>query len=98
MAGGAGIEAVPLRNLCGFTGLALLAAVVAGARAAWAGPTIMLACVVSFGVDQSLQPRLWAWPLHAADSPSATVLAAAALGLGTALVVMRGTHPAEPPT
>lgn len=97
MAGGAGVDAVPLRNLCGFTGLALLAARLAGARAAWAGPTVMLACVVSFGVDQNLEPRLWAWPLHAAGSPSAVLFSAAALGLGSAVVVMRGTRPAEPP-
>lgn len=78
------------RNLVGYVGIGLLARALVGPRPAAVAPVAVAVFVGTFG--QSVDPALWAWPLHAAGSTASAVVA---LGMfvGGAAVMSTRAHP-----
>jgi hypothetical protein len=72
-----------LRNLAGFTGLALVSAAIFGGAMAWALPVAMAAAVLTAGASQG-RPHDWAWPIHDNTDSVALLAASALLLIGTA--------------
>jgi hypothetical protein len=87
------LPAAMVRNVLGFTGLALLAALAAGARLSWTLP--LGYALISWRLPHTTSPavRIWHWP----ELPSHNLLAwAAALTLaaaGAALLTIQGPKP-----
>jgi len=82
-----------LRNLLGFTGLALLGAVAAGGNLAWTLPVVAGLATLTAGTSQG-SPRSWAWPILADNDKGAILAAVALLMIGTAAVT--ANSPREP--
>lgn len=79
-----------LRNLAGFSGLALLAAAVLGAHLAWAVP---LGYVVYCGGELDLHhSNLWIWPTLSASDHAAGLIALALLTAGLVTVSLAGAR------
>ncbi len=85
--GGGALDGALVRDLAGFTGLALLAARFAGSAAAWSVPLAYGALVVLVGPG----PR-WAWPVQAATNREAVVIAVALLVVGCGAIVGWGAR------
>lgn len=83
-----------VRNFIGFTGLALISAVLLGASLAWPLPLALAIAAVSVGAPAGNPPRAWAWPIHSNDdaTPFATALALFVLG-AIALAVLGTREP-----
>jgi len=83
-----------VRNLAGFTGLALLTARVLGAGLSWVVP-------LGYAILSFLAPRPgersspWAWPALAATDHMAALIALALLLAGLALVALSGARDAQ---
>lgn len=86
VAGGA-LDGALVRDLAGFTGLALLTARLAGSAAAWIVPLGYGALAVLVGPG----PR-WAWPVQAATNREAVVITAVLLALGLGVVAWSGAR------
>ena len=77
-----------LRNIAGFTGLGLLAAVVFGGMLAWAGP---LAYLLVTEVALSGNPATpWVWPARPAHDLGGALCAAGVFAAGAVLIAVRG--------
>ncbi len=82
-----------VRNLAGFTGLALLTARVLGAGLSWVVP--LGYAILSFLAPQpGEQPSPWAWPALAATDHMAALIALALLLAGLAVVALSGARDA----
>jgi len=81
------LDGALVRDLAGFTGLALLTARLVGSAAAWIVPLGYGALAVLVGPG----PR-WAWPVQAATNREAVVIAATLLALGLGVVVWLGAR------
>jgi len=79
-----------VRNLAGFTGLALLAARVLGSGLSWAVP--LGYAVLSLLAPQSGQIPAWAWSVRGATDRGAAVIATALLLAGLVLVARSGAR------
>jgi len=75
-------ELVVLRNLIGFTGLALLSVPFLGSRLSWVIPFIFGMLALRIGMIEADIVAWWAWPYHPAQSSIAAVLALALLVVG----------------
>ncbi len=84
---GGALDGALVRDLAGFTGLALLTARLAGSAAAWSVPLAYGALAVLVGPT----PR-WAWPVQAAANQEAAVIAALLLVLGLGVIVWSGAR------
>jgi hypothetical protein len=62
-ADGAGIDSATVRNVLGFSGLAMLTAVLAGARLSWTVPLVYSLIVWVLPAGGSPAMRVWRWPL-----------------------------------
>jgi hypothetical protein len=83
-----------LRNLAGFTGIALLTARIFGAHVSW---TLPLGYVMYCGGQLDIQASSrWSWPLLPAGDVTATVIAFGLLALGIAAACVTGGRPGEP--
>ncbi len=83
-----------LRNLAGFTGLALISAAIFGGATAWALPVAMGVTVLTAGASEG-RPHTWAWPIHPNTDSTALIAASVLLLLGTiALATVRTRQPA----
>jgi hypothetical protein len=83
-----------LRNILGLTGLALLSAVVLGARQAWAPVFFPIAATLLVGRDPyTAAPRDWALLLAPADSVIASVVAGGLLTAGIVSYTCRDSRP-----
>lgn len=80
-----------LRNLIGFTGLALISATILGGNLAWPLPIGVALATLTAGASQG-RPRTWAWPIHHNQDASALLVATLLLVLGGALVISYGTR------
>lgn len=79
-----------LRNLAGFTGIALLTAGILGAQLAW---TVPLGYVLYCGGEIDLHlSSLWSWPIRPGADRAAAVVAVALLTAGAALVCLAGAR------
>jgi hypothetical protein len=79
-----------LRNLAGFTGLALLAAALVGAHLAWVAP---LGYVLYCGGELDLHiSNLWIWPTLPAGDHTATLAALALLAAGLITISLAGAR------
>ena len=77
-----------LRNIAGFTGLGLLAAVVFGGMLAWAGP---LAYLLVTEVALSGNPATpWVWPARPPHDLGGALCAAGVFAAGAVLIAVRG--------
>jgi len=86
-AAGGALDGALVRDLAGFTGLALLTARLAGSAAAWIVPLGYGALAVLVGPG----PR-WAWPVQTATNREAVVIAAVLLALGLGAVAWSGAR------
>lgn len=82
-----------LRNLAGFTGLALIAAVAIGGNLAWTLPLAVGLASLTAGTSQG-SPRGWAWPIQPDSNTAATLVALILLAVGMAAVTAKS--PPEP--
>lgn len=82
-----------LRNLVGFTGLALIAAVMLGGNLARTLPVVGGIATLTAGTNQGV-PRGWAWPILANGDQRAVLIALALLAAGAAAIAVR--RPTEP--
>jgi hypothetical protein len=79
-----------MRDLAGFTGIALLTAAVLGAHLAW---TVSLGYVMYCGAELDLQSyRLWSWPILPASNHAAAAIAAGLLIAGISIATMTGAR------
>ena len=84
---GIGAPAI-LRNLAGFTGIALITAGFLGAHHAWTAP---LAYVIYCGGALDTQAyHLWSWPILPAGNHAATAIAVSLLIAGITLITITG--------
>ena len=81
---------VLVRNLTGFTGLALLTARVLGSGLSWVVP--LGYAVLSLVAPQAGQAPAWAWAVRATTDQEAAVIATALLLAGLALVARSGAR------
>jgi hypothetical protein len=82
--------AAMLRNLTGFTGIALLTAAFLGAHLSW---TIPLGYVMYCGAELDQQvSNLWTWPTQPTSNHTATAIAAALLIAGITAVSFTGAR------
>jgi len=84
---GGALDGALVRDLAGFAGLALLTARLAGSAASWSIPFAYGTLAVLVGPGP-----LWAWPVQAATSREATVIAAALLVLGLRAIARSGAR------
>jgi hypothetical protein len=78
-----------LRNLAGFTGIALITATIFGAHVSW---TLPLGYVMYCGGQLDIQATsLWSWPLLPAGDIMATAIAIGLLTMGIAAACIAGT-------
>jgi len=82
--------AAMLRNLAGFTGIALLTAGLLGAHLAW---TVPLGYVLYCGGELDLHVgNLWTWPTRPGSDRAALAIALTLLAAGVALVSLTGAR------
>jgi hypothetical protein len=86
----AGGVAQMLRDLGGFTGIALLTAVVAGGGLAFTGPLGYLA--VSLAALTARWTTPWVWPARPPHDRGAAICASAVFAAGVLVVALRGTR------
>lgn len=79
-----------LRDLGGFTGIALLAAAVAGGGLAWTGPLAYLVVAISAIEDSWTTP--WMWPARPPHDHGAAICAAGVFIAGVAVHTLRGSR------
>ena len=84
---GGALDGALVRDLAGFTGLALLTARLAGSAAAWFVPLAYGGLAVLGGPG----PR-WAWPVQVATNREAVVITAVLLALGLGVVAWSGAR------
>jgi hypothetical protein len=91
LTGSYGISATEiLRNLAGFTGIALLTAAIAGAHLAW---TVPLAYVMYCGAELDAQtPSPWSWPILPVSNHTATFTALCLLTAGITTATITGAR------
>jgi hypothetical protein len=83
-----------IRNLGGFTGLALLTAVVISAPLSWITP---LALAIYCGGPIDIQDvSLWSWPALPSSNATAALIAIALLGAGVTAITRVGAHDRQP--
>ena len=82
-----------LRDLGGFTGIALLAAAVAGGGLAWTGPLAYLVVAISAVEDSWTTP--WVWPARPPYDHGAAICAAVVFITGTAVHTLCGPRASE---
>ncbi len=87
LAGGA---AGLLRDVAGFTGIALLTAAVLGGALAWIGPIAYLAVTLPALTGQWTTP--WVWPARPPHDHGAAICAALVFAAGVAVVTVRGAR------
>lgn len=85
--------AAAVRNLLGFTGLALLSATVLGGAQAWLLPAAMALPSMVVGASGGV-PHAWAWPLDDNYDVSAGLIGVLLFAVGGAAVALRGTRDA----
>jgi hypothetical protein len=86
----AGGTAGMLRDLGGFTGIALLTAVLLGGALSWIGP---IACLgVTLPALSSGWTTPWVWPARPPQDHGAAICAAAICAVGLALITLRGAR------
>lgn len=86
--------AAALRNLAGFTGLALISSLIFSGAAAWALPVAMGVSVLTAGASEG-RPHNWAWPIHNNTDGTALLIAVLLLLIGTiAQATVRTRDPA----
>jgi hypothetical protein len=79
-----------VRNLAGFTGIALLTAAVLGAHLAW---TVPLGYVMYCGAELDAQGySLWSWPILPASNHTAAAIAVSLLIAGVSTATITGAH------
>jgi len=83
-----------VRNLAGFTGLALLTARALGAGLSWVVP-LGYASLSFLAPRPGERPSPWAWPALAATDHMAALIALALLLAGLALVALSGARDAQ---
>lgn len=83
-----------LRNLAGFTGLALLTARVLGSGLSWVVP--LGYAVLSLLAPQPVSAAAWAWPMQAAADQGAAAFALALLLAGVSIIVLSGARAGLP--
>jgi hypothetical protein len=81
-----------LRNLAGFTGLALAATPLTGARLSWVLPFSYGTLAYWAGSAASGDPRLWAWPMRPEDDWRAMAVALVLLVLALAIAALTGAR------
>jgi len=79
-----------LRDLAGFTGIALLTAVLLGGALSWAGPIAYLGVTVPALSSGWTTP--WVWPARPPHDHGAAICAAMVFGAGLALISLRGAR------
>ncbi|MET7364065.1 hypothetical protein ABZS76_37260 [Streptomyces sp. NPDC005562] len=89
------VYASAARNAVGYLGLGMLGAALFGSGLAWLPPLAMFGPTLLLGVDSDNSPEPWAWSLHASDSTSAAVVAAALWLTGAAASTTTGPRRAE---
>jgi hypothetical protein len=84
-----------LRNIAGFTGIALLGAALLGAGLSWIGPLAYL-LIADYGIGAGWTTP-WAWPARPPHDLGAWSCAALVFAAGVALIAVRGARdtPAE---
>jgi hypothetical protein len=80
-----------IRNLLGFTGLALLSAASLGGNLAWAAPVAAGLTTLTVGASQG-RPNNWAWPIHTNNDSTALLIAVALCAVGATAVIASGTR------
>lgn len=83
---GAYTSSAAVRNLCGFTGMALISAVLLGATLSWVLP-LAYGVISVIGGGQGGQVQVWAWPAVADGHSLATAQALGWLAIGLWLAV-----------
>jgi len=86
----AGGTAGMVRDLAGFTGLALLIAVVAGGALAWIGPVAYLGITMPALGGGWTTP--WTWPARPPHDRGAAICAALVFAAGLAVITIRGAR------
>ena len=84
-----------VRNLTGFTGLALLTAFVLGGRLSWVVPVafgLATLAIAPRGALDAAPPTRWAWPGWPGADGRATLIALTLSTAGLLLVAIRGAH------
>jgi hypothetical protein len=79
-----------LRDMGGFTGIALLTSAVAGGGLAWIGPVGYLGICLTALTGRWTTP--WAWPARPPHDRGAAICAAVVFVAGAAVVVVRGAR------
>jgi hypothetical protein len=79
-----------LRDVAGFTGIALLAAAVLGGALAWTGPIAYLAVTMRALTGHWATP--WTWQARPPDDGGAAICAALVFAAGVAVVTVRGAR------
>jgi len=79
-----------VRNLLGFTGLALITARLLGGGLCWVLP--LGYAILSMLAYQPREEIQWAWPVVAAGDSGASIFAASLLLVGLALIIGRGAR------
>ena len=87
LAVGGGLDGALVRDLAGFTGLALLTARFAGSAASWTVPFGYGALAILVGAGQR-----WAWPSAEATDREAVLIAGALLILGVGVIAWSGAR------
>jgi hypothetical protein len=83
-----------IRNLAGFTGLALITATVISAPLAWITPLAYV--FYCGGMIDSQAVSLWSWPALPSSNHTATLIALLLLGAGTIAITRFGTRDSQP--
>ncbi len=79
-----------LRDLAGFTGIALLVAAAAGGGLAWIGPLAYLPVTIS-GIEAGWTTP-WVWPARPPHDHGAAICAAVVFAAGVAVLTLHGTR------
>lgn len=79
-----------LRDVAGFTGIALLAAAALGAGLAWIGPVAYLAVTLPALAEPWTTP--WVWPARPPHDRGAAICAALVFAAGVAVITVRGAR------
>ena len=79
-----------LRDVAGFTGIALLAAAALGGALAWIGPVAYLGVTLPALAGQWTTP--WAWPARPPHDRGAAICAALVFAAGVAVITVRGAR------
>ena len=80
-----GITVAAVRNVVGYTGLAMIGVRVFGSGLAWLPPLAMFGPTLLAGVRWDNTPEPWAWSIHGPHSVTAAVTAAVLCAVGLPL-------------